>query len=268
MIILKIGGGKNINLEGIITDLVNLDEQFIIVHGANAHRNYLANALNIQKEELISIKGYSSVKSTPEIIDLMKMSYAGFVNKSIVELCQKHGINAIGLSGIDGGLIRGRRNKGIRTIINGKKKIVRDLSGKPVSINTSLLDLLMENNYTPVITMPILDEFDVAVNSENDDVVRLLASYYSPEKIVFLIEAIGLLKDKNDESTIYKNLDIHTLRNMVKHSKGRIQRKLRSIIETLQTSDTEIIIADGRGETPISNALDNLHIHTRIVREQ
>ena len=81
-------------------------------------------------------------------------------NKRIVELCRRHGINAIGLSGIDGGLIRGRRNKGIRVKENGKLKIIRDFSGKPKEVNKKLLSLLLENDYVPVVCVPIVDEKD------------------------------------------------------------------------------------------------------------
>jgi len=71
---------------------------FIIVHGANALRDKLAEALGQPKEVITSVKGYSSVYSDDKMIDLMMMSYAGIRNKRIVELCHKHGINAVGLS--------------------------------------------------------------------------------------------------------------------------------------------------------------------------
>ncbi|MFV2016444.1 MAG: acetylglutamate kinase, partial [Candidatus Heimdallarchaeota archaeon] len=176
MIIIKIGGADSINLEAIVRDIVTLQDQVIIVHGANAHRDKLLTHLNLEKKVITSLAGYSSVYSTREIIETMMMSYAGLINKKIVELCQRYGINAVGLSGLDGGLIRGKRNKGFRAEINGKKKIVRDLSGKPHEINYELLNLLISNGYTPVITMPILDEGGFAINSENDDVVVKLAA--------------------------------------------------------------------------------------------
>ena len=61
MIIIKIGGGKDINIQGIIADLAPLSEKFIIVHGANALRDKLAEDLGQTKQVLTSIKGYSSV---------------------------------------------------------------------------------------------------------------------------------------------------------------------------------------------------------------
>src|SRR4030042_5847057 len=140
MIIIKIGGGAGINLQGIIQYLGQLREKFIIVHGANALRDKLARELGQPKKVVTSVSGYSSVYSDESLIDLMMMAYAGARNKRIVELCHQHGINAVGLSGLDGKTVQGVRNKGIRVYENGKLRILRDYSGKPEPINKGLLD--------------------------------------------------------------------------------------------------------------------------------
>src|SRR5512135_194001 len=102
MIIVKIGGGEGINLQGIVQDLGQLKEKFIVVHGANALRDKLAEDLRQPKKVVTSVSGYASVYSDEAMIDLMMMAYAGARNKRIVELCHQHGINAVGLSGLDG----------------------------------------------------------------------------------------------------------------------------------------------------------------------
>ena len=102
MIIVKIGGGKNINVEGIVRELAEIDERLIIVHGANYYRDTLAERLGQPKKVVTSVSGYSSVFSDQEAIDVLIMAYAGLRNKRIVELCQRNGINAVGLSGVDG----------------------------------------------------------------------------------------------------------------------------------------------------------------------
>ena len=90
MIIVKIGGGKGINIEGIISDLASLDDKFIIVHGANALRDQLIEDLNQQKKIITSVSGYASVFSDEKALDILIMAYAGLKNKRIVELCQKN----------------------------------------------------------------------------------------------------------------------------------------------------------------------------------
>ena len=175
MILVKIGGGENINLEAIVTDLAKQKSPFIIVHGANVLRDQLAKKLGMEKTVLTSASGYSSVFSDRDAIDVIMMSYAGLRNKRIVELCQRSGINAVGLTGLDGRLVQGERNKGIRVRENGKTLIKRDLSGKPRRINAKLLGLLLDNGYRPVMTIPIVDENGYAINSENDDIVDCVA---------------------------------------------------------------------------------------------
>ena len=103
------------------------------------------------------------------------MAYSGVRNKRLVELFRRQGVNAIGLTGLDGGLVQGARNRGIRVVEGGKKMMKRDFSGKPKSINASLLNLLLEQGYVPVVTIPIVDEDGFAINSENDDIVSELA---------------------------------------------------------------------------------------------
>ncbi|MBN1833802.1 MAG: [LysW]-aminoadipate kinase [Deltaproteobacteria bacterium] len=255
MIIVKIGGGSRINVKGIIVDLAALDEEFIIVHGANALRDKLAEDLGQPKQVLTSVKGYNSVYSDEKLIDVMMMAYAGLRNKRIVELCQQNGINAVGLTGLDGKTVLGQRNQGIRVYENKKQKLIRDFSGKPQSINKDLLTLLMGNGYVPVITVPIIDELNCAINTENDDVVRVLQAAIKADTIINLIEAPGFLKDPEDEGSLIPaiaatDLEVHEAR-----ADGRMKRKMMAIRRLFEHRASRVIIADGRSEHPVSDAL-------------
>ena len=255
MIIIKIGGGRDINIQGIIADLAALSEKFIIVHGANALRDKLAEDLGQTKQVLTSVKGYSSVYSDEKMIDVMMMAYAGLRNKRIVEMCQQHGINAVGLSGVDGKVIQGKRNKGIRVMQNGKQKIVRDYSGKPEIINNAFLHLLLDNGYVPVLTVPIIDEHNAAINTENDDVVRVLQKSVQADTIVNLIEAPGFLEDKKDEGSVIRRLSLAELESHEQKVEGRIKRKMLSLKRLFEHGATRVIISDGRSEHPVADAL-------------
>ncbi|MCE7733574.1 MAG: acetylglutamate kinase [Candidatus Heimdallarchaeota archaeon] len=252
MILIKIGGGESINIEAIAEDVAELQDQVIIVHGANYYRDQLLNDLGIQKEIFTSVNGFSSVNSTPEILDSMMMTYSGLRNKRIVEIFQQKGINAIGLSGIDGRLIQGTRNKGIRVIENGKKKLKRDLSGKAKSVNLQLLTMLIQNGYTPILTMPILDESGTAINSENDDVLSLLARDFQPITVHMLIEEIGFLDIESGKKI--DNVKLDQLDNLIQNSDGRIQRKLNAIKKMIMQGNSSIILSDGRTTNPILNS--------------
>ena len=255
MIIVKIGGGKNINIKGIISDLAFLDDKFIIIHGANALRDQLIDDLNQQKKIITSVSGYSSVFSDEKALDILIMAYAGLKNKRIVELCQQNGINAVGLSGVDGKMIEGKRNKGIRVRENGKLKIVRDFSGKPQRINQKLLNLLLENNYTPVLCVPIFDENNYAINSENDDIITMMQNTIHADKIIQLIEAPGFLDNADDPESLVQSLSGSELLIREEQVTGRMKRKILALRKLLETGTHQVIISDGRVENPIQDAL-------------
>jgi len=255
MIIVKIGGGKGINAEGIIADLAGLKEQFIIVHGANAARDKLARDLNRPKKTLTSVSGYSSVFSDETAIDLMMMAYSGLRNKRLVELCQKHGINAVGLSGIDGRAIQGKRNVGIRIKDGDKVRIVRDFSGKPKSVNLNLLRALVDSGYVPVLCPPIADETGCAINSENDDIVTVLQESLHAETVIQLIEAPGFLERKENASSLVKSISVAELKAREESVEGRMKRKMLALTKLFGGSPTRVIISDGRTEHPVRDAL-------------
>lgn len=256
MYIIKIGGGAGINIEGIVADLAELQKPFIIVHGANALRDDVAAKMGMEKQVLTSVSGYSSVFSDEDAIDAILMSYSGLRNKRIVESCQKHGINAVGLSGIDGKLIQGRRNKGIRVRENGKTLIKRDYSGKPAEINSGLLSLLLDNGYNPVLCIPILDENGFAINSENDDIVTCLAAVTEPECIFQFIEAPGFMDDPADERSLVKTLSGAELEAREAQVEGRMKRKMLALRKLFEQGGAKVVIADGRVERPLLAAID------------
>lgn len=255
MIIVKIGGGSTINIAGVIEDLAGLEEQYIIVHGANALRDKLAEDLGQPKQVLTSVKGYTSVYSDKKLLDVMLMAYAGLRNKRIVELCQQHGINAVGLCGLDGKIVQGKRNKGIRVYQGKKLKIVRDFSGKPQTVNAPLLQLLLDNGYVPVLTVPIIDEFNAAINTENDDVVRVLQQALQADTLINLIEAAGFLEDQDDSTSLIKNIPSAELEAREQQVEGRMKRKMLAFRKLFEHGASKVIISDGRGEHPVNDVL-------------
>ena len=159
MYIVKVGGGEAVNLAGVADDLASIDAPCIVVLGANAVRDSLAARLGSSTRTLTSISGYTSVFSDETALDVIMMAYSGLRSKRFVELCQCRGVQcdrAVRHRRAHGG---GReRNRGIRVREGGKTLINRDFSGKPRSVNASLLRTLLDDGYTPVLTIPIADE--------------------------------------------------------------------------------------------------------------
>ncbi len=253
-IIVKIGGGREINTQGIARELATLKQPTLVVLGANAIRDEVARKLDQPTQTLQSVSGYESVYSDQSAIDVIMMSYAGLVRNRFVEACQKAGVNAIGLSGLDGRLIEGQRNRGIRVREQGKTLIKRDFSGKPGRINGELLRFLLDNGYTPVISIPIADENGVAINADNDNIITVLHRQLNAKRVFQFIEAPGLLADRDDPSSLIRSLDANDLEARESSSSGRMKRKLMALRQLFEAGATELIIADGRVESPIASA--------------
>ena len=255
MYIIKVGGGSNINLEGVASDLAVLEEPFLVVLGANALRDQLGQRLGQEKVLLTSVSGYSSVFSDADAVDLIMMAYSGLSNRRFVEMCQKAGVNALGLTGLDGRLIQGRRNRGIKVRENGKTIIKRDFSGKPAEVNVDLLTTLLDKGYRPVLSIPITDEAGFAINSENDDIVAVLQGALNADKIIQLIEAPGFLEDKDDDTSMLQALSASELKERETSVEGRMKRKMLALGRLFDAGAAEVIIADGRVPHPVLDAL-------------
>jgi acetylornithine/LysW-gamma-L-lysine aminotransferase len=257
MLLVKVGGG-DIHLEAIADDLASLDRPFVLLHGANKLRDRLAHDLGRPPQVVESISGYSSVLSDDDAIDVMLASYAGIRNKRLVEALRLRGVNALGLTGLDGGVVEGARNRGIRVRQEGRKLLLRDNSGKPVRVNTPLLRLLLERGFTPVLTVPIAGEDGAALNTENDEVLALLARELGASDVVSLIEEVGLLSDRDDPESLVREVPVADLPLWEERVSGRMRRKikaLRSLFDGIDGAGPVFHLADGRGERPITAAL-------------
>src|SRR5258706_5621428 len=155
MILIKIGGGKQINWEYIAKDiaaLISTGEKVIVVHGASVVRDEIAEQLGVPTKIITSPSGIPSVYTDEKALEILLMAYCGLTNKKIVAKMQSYGINAIGLSGVDGKLWEAKRKDAVYAVENGKEKLITDnLTGKVEKVNTKLMLLLIENNYIPVI---------------------------------------------------------------------------------------------------------------------
>lgn len=255
MLLIKIGGGVSVNVEGIADDLAGIEQPFVVIHGANALRDELGERLGIRKQVLTSVSGYDSVYSDADAVDLILMAYAGLRNKRIVEMLQRRGVNAIGLTGLDGALVRGRRNPGIRIREGGKRLIRRDLSGKPAEVNVDLLRLLLGRGLAPVLTVPIVDERGFAINSENDDILAALNDELHAEAVIQLIEAPGFLADPDDPASLVPRMSRAEVERREAQVAGRMKRKMLALKRLAGTGATRVVIADGRVEHPVRDAL-------------
>ena len=132
---------------------------------------------------------------------------------------------------------------------------MRDFSGKPQSVNAPLLYLLLDNGYVPVLTVPIIDEHNTAINTENDDVVRVLQKALKADTVINLIEAAGFLENKEDASSLIESIPASELAAREQQVDGRMKRKMLALKKLFEQGASRIIICDGRTQHPITDAL-------------
>jgi len=259
MIVIKIGGSSEINYNYIAEDLVNFKkEKIIIVLGANYLRNKLAEKLNIEVKTIESESGIKSVYTTQEIIDLIIMTYSGLAQKRFICLLNKLGINAIGLTGIDGNLVLANK-KIITSKINGKIKLITDnYTGKIISLNKDLINLILDHGYVLVLTQPVTSVDREILNTDNDQLVYVIAKEIKPSKIIYLINKDGILEDVSNDQALIKNLTINKIAEILnnKNIDYGIQKKLLYIKNIIEETGIEIFISNGTIKNPITNALN------------
>lgn len=259
MILIKIGGGKNINWDYICEDVFSLvknGEEIIVVHGASTTRDAIAEKLGIPTKTIISPSGITSVYTDKKALEILLMVYAGLINKQIVATMQSYGINAVGLSGVDGRIWEARRKEVVYSVENGKTKLISDnLTGKVEKINTNLLNLLVKNKYIPIICPPAIGFDNEILNTDNDMASAIMAGAFDIKRLIILFEAPGMLEDIHDKKSLMKKIKKEEIDEHMEFAVGRMKKKLLGAQKALALGVKKIYWGDGRVKHPILKAM-------------
>jgi len=258
--VVKLGGAEGVNFSAICQDAAALLKQgrpFVFVHGGSAEASALGASLGMPPRMITSPSGYTSRYTDRKTLEIFLMAVNGKVNSLLIEQLQMLGVNALGLSGLDGRLMQAARKGSIQSIENGKRKIIRDdYTGRIVTANSGLLTMLLKAGYLPVIAPVAVSERGEALNVDADRAAAIVASRLKAETLLLLTAAAGLLRSFPDESTIIRQLPRSQLAMARDAAQGRMKKKVLGAAEALQGGVRRVIIADGRVPNPISNALE------------
>jgi acetylglutamate/LysW-gamma-L-alpha-aminoadipate kinase len=165
------------------------------------------------------------------------------------------GVNAFGLSGLDGRLLEATRKSSIQSIENGKRKIIRDdYTGKIESVTTGLLQSLLGGGYTPVIAPLAVSPDGETLNVDADRAAAMVAAAVQAELLVLLTAVPGLMEHFPDERSLIRSLPRARLPQALEMAQGRMKKKILGVEEALAGGVRRVIIADGRVTNPIANA--------------
>ena len=200
MITIKIGGSVVDNLHSsTIGDIKKVVEQegVILVHGGGKEVTKVTKQLGKEPKFVVSPRGIKSRYTDKETSEIFTMVMSGRINKTIVQMLQKNGINAVGLSGMDGKTIEANRKKKLM-IMNekGRKQVIDGgYTGKISNVNSDLIKTIMDKGYTPVISPIAISEESEFLNVDGDRAAANVAGHVKADKVLFITNVDGLLME-------------------------------------------------------------------------
>ncbi len=200
--VVKIGGNVIDSPEvfaSFMAEFAKLEGKKILIHGGGKIATRLAKQMEV---ETTMIDGRRVTDKA--MLDIVTMTYAGLINKSVVATLQSHGCNAIGLSGADGNVVKATKRPA-NPIDFG---YVGDIDPKS-SVNAEFLKTLLEAGVTPVFCAIMHNGEGDLLNCNADTVassVALGVAGVAPTELIFCFEKKGVLTDINDEESVIKNI--------------------------------------------------------------
>ncbi len=258
-VVVKIGGARAVEPEGALADVAALREEgedVAVVHGGSTAVDDALERMGIEPEYVETPSGVVGRFTDAETMDVFKMAMAGLVNTDLVTGLQNQGVDAVGLSGVDGALLTGARKSAVRIVEDGKKKIRRgDHSGTIESVNAELLEALLADGYTPVASPPMLADDGVAVNTDADRASAAVAAALGGT-LVSLTDVDGVYRDPDDPSTLIERVETFDGYEELKTAaEGFMARKVMAATEALEGGANEVVVAGANADRPIRSAL-------------
>ena len=238
IVVVKYGGNAMINEElkqQVMEDIALLwliGVKVVLVHGGGPEINEVMKKYG---KEAVFVNGLRVTDK--ETVDIVQMVLAGKVNKSLVNLLQKKGGHAVGLAGMDGGLIEAKM-KDERLGYVGEITKVRP---------HPILDLL-EKNYIPVISTVASDRDGHSYNINGDTAAAYIAGALGAERLIMMTDIAGILQDKDDPDTLIPQLTISEAHKLYEEGviSGGMIPKVDCCIDAIHKGVKNVIIMDGR----------------------
>jgi acetylglutamate kinase len=240
--------------------------KIILVHGGGKHATSLSSKLGVESE-FISGRRVTS----KEMLDVTKMSFAGQLNTDLIAAFRKHDIRAVGLSGIDGGLIKAtkRSPKKVYDQEQGKERevdfgFVADIE----SVDGSVISHLLAGNYIPVICSLASDNAGQVLNINADTLASRIASSVGATKLCILGTVDGVLQDVNDPQTLLSILSKNDVEKLLKGTgiSGGMIPKLTTSLDAIGAGVPQVHIISGiRTDAILQEIFTNEGSGTMIV---
>ncbi len=240
IVVVKYGGNAMTNddlKQAVMSDIVLLSlvgVKVVLVHGGGPEINDMLKRLNIESKFIGGLR-----YTDKETIDVVKMVLAGKVNKELVALLAANGGNAVGLCGLDG-----------KMLMAEKLKSEQDLGfvGEITGVNTKVITDSLNNGYVPVIATVASTEDGQTMNINADTAASRIAAELGAENLILMTDIAGLLKDKDDPSTLIPSVNVSDVPFMKRQGiiSGGMIPKIDCCVEAVRRGVRKTSIIDGR----------------------
>ncbi|MBE6852178.1 MAG: acetylglutamate kinase [Ruminococcus sp.] len=240
IVVIKYGGNAMTNEElkqAVMSDIVLLSlvgVKVVLVHGGGPEINDMLKKLNIESKFIGGLR-----YTDKDTIDVVKMVLAGKVNKELVALLTANKGSAVGLCGLDGNMLTAE-----------KLKTEEDLGfvGEITSVNTKVITDSLDNGYIPVIATVASTEDGQTMNINADTAASRIAAELGAENLILMTDIAGLLKDKDDPSTLIPSVNVSDVPFMKRQGiiSGGMIPKIDCCVEAVRRGVKKTSIIDGR----------------------
>ena len=237
-VVVKYGGNAMVNpdlKQQVMDDIVLLwliGVKVVLVHGCGPEISSMMDKLGKKAEFVDGLR-----VTDKETVDIVQMVLAGKVNKTLVSLLEKRGGKAIGLCGMDGNLIQAK-------IKDPRLGFV----GEVTAINKDPVTDILEKGYIPVISTLGCDDEGNAFNINADTAAAHIAGALGAERFILMTDIAGILKDKNDPSTLIPEISLSEADSLTASgiiSSGMIP-KVQCCVTAIRAGVKNVVIMDGR----------------------
>ncbi len=247
-LVVKIGGSAGVPTERIVREVaqyVAVGQRIVLLHGGSDLTTTLAERLGHPARMITSPGGMVSRYTDRETLRIYMMAVAGQINSELVALLQMHGVNALGLTGVDGRLLLARRKPVARSVTpEGRILILRDdYTGQIEAVNDALLHQVFDAGYMPVIAPLALSHDGECLNVDGDRAAAAVASALHASALVLLTNVPGLLRNPDDPSTLIRAILADQLPGAMEYARGRMRKKLLGAQEALHGGVPRVLIA-------------------------
>ena len=249
--VLKLGGEVLSSPEALdnvavqVALLESLSIRVLVVHGGGPQASALSRRMGLEPEIVAGRR-----VTSPEVLEVAKMVYAGQINVDVVAALRGHGVSSVGLTGIDAGLVTVHRRPPVE--VTDDDGVTRTVDygevGDVDSVDTRLLDVLLPRGNVPVVASLAANPEGQIMNVNADTLAAALAGALGAQKLIYMTGAPGLLRDPDYPSSLVAFAAPEDLQALLvsKSVKGGMRPKVEACLKAVKGGVRRTHIIDGR----------------------